>query len=109
MAAQVKTLGSRLGLMDNIVRAIAEHHRKTVKDIDGDGEFEIEALYREIIKIRHPTRLIHDRDWGQMGAFRDILGYRMAFRGSIPSTRAGNVQLHISYNLLACSVVKLYH
>jgi len=52
MAAQVKTLGSRLGLMDNIVRAIAEHHRKTVKDIDGDGEFEIEALYREIIKIR---------------------------------------------------------
>jgi hypothetical protein len=50
MAAQVKTLGSRLGLMDNIVRAIAEHHRKTVKDIN--GEFEIEALYREIIKIR---------------------------------------------------------
>jgi hypothetical protein len=49
------------------------------------------------------------RDWGQMGAFRDILGYRMAFRGSIPSTRAGNVQLHISYNLLACSVVKLYN
>jgi integrase len=44
-----KTLGRRHGLMPDIVNAITGHHRKTVADTY--GEFEIEALYREIAKI----------------------------------------------------------
>jgi integrase len=44
-----KTLGRRHGLTPDIVNAITGHHRKTVAD--AYGEFEIEALYREIRKI----------------------------------------------------------
>ncbi len=44
-----KTLGRRHGLMPDIVNAITGHHRKTVADTY--GEFEIEALHREISKI----------------------------------------------------------
>lgn len=44
-----KTLSRRHGLAIDIANAITGHHRKTVAD--GYGEFPIEALYRELMKI----------------------------------------------------------
>lgn len=44
-----KTLGRRHGLMPDIVNAITGHHKKTVAD--SYGEFPIEALHRELLKI----------------------------------------------------------
>jgi integrase len=44
-----KTLSRRHGLAIDIANAITGHHRKTVAD--GYGEFPIEALYRELVKI----------------------------------------------------------
>jgi hypothetical protein len=43
------TLGRRHGLMPDIVNAITGHHKKTVAD--SYGEFPIEALHRELLKI----------------------------------------------------------
>lgn len=44
-----KTLGRRHGLMPDIVNAMTGHHTKTVAD--AYGEFPVEALHRELIKI----------------------------------------------------------
>jgi integrase len=52
-----KTLGRRHGLMPDIVNAITGHHRKTVADTY--GEFPIEALYRELLKLPL-IRIEHD-------------------------------------------------
>jgi integrase len=44
-----KTLGRQFGLAPDIVNAITGHHRKTVAD--SYGEFPVEALSRELLKI----------------------------------------------------------
>jgi integrase len=44
-----KTLGRQFGLAPDIVNAITGHLRKTVAD--SYGEFPVEALYRELLKI----------------------------------------------------------
>ena len=46
---RLRTLGRRYGLATDILDAITGHRRKTVADTY--GEFPIEALYREILKI----------------------------------------------------------
>lgn len=44
-----KTLSRRFGLATDLANAITGHHRKTVAD--SYGEFPIEALFRELVKI----------------------------------------------------------
>jgi integrase len=46
---RIKTLGRRYGLAQDILEAITGHGRKTVAD--NYGEYPIEALYRELVKI----------------------------------------------------------
>jgi integrase len=52
---RLKTLGRRYGLAPDIVNAITGHGKKSVAD--AYGEFPIEALHRELIKI--PTLQLH--------------------------------------------------
>lgn len=57
---RLKTLGRRHGLAPDIVDAITGHGRKTVADTY--GEFPMEALYRELVKIPAVSLNVSDKD-----------------------------------------------